>query len=95
MSEDFAPLFLRIILGLDSNTHSLREMLRKSDEGLKFNVIGCAIYPSAALCNHSCDPNMFRATHGNHTVHRFVEKYISQYLISFCHTVNNKFIFLH
>jgi hypothetical protein len=72
VSEDFAPLFLRIILGLDSNTHSLREMLRKSDEGLKFNVIGCAIYPSAALCNHSCDPNMFRATHGNHTVHRLV-----------------------
>ncbi|XP_065351447.1 SET and MYND domain-containing protein 4 isoform X2 [Cloeon dipterum] len=70
VDESYAAIFLRIILGLDSNTHSMREMIRSEQQVLKFNVFGCAIYPSAALCNHSCDPNLFRATHGNYTVHR-------------------------
>ncbi|XP_059469549.1 SET and MYND domain-containing protein 4-like [Neocloeon triangulifer] len=89
--DSFAAIFLRIILGLDSNTHSMREMIRDETVGLKFNVIGCAIYPSAALCNHSCDPNLFRATHGNYTVHRARRLIRSGEILTECY----KSLFIH
>ena len=69
--EETAAGLLHYLQSLPCNAHEVSEQVQLH-QSAELREVGAAVYPSASLLNHACDPNVVRVSHGTSCVVRVI-----------------------